>query len=149
MDEPNKEIPEEFIAYDETYPRKRGYVKGVGEVTMITSIYAEQDMHAYARLLFSRRSSGDITEQEIKDWQKAWEIIKEIKSWDFDEIKKKYKMQLIRDNDEYCHDYEELGDEVMLQGWLGDPINEENWQVMSLGDRLKLCCGESKNDFRK
>lgn len=106
---------------------KEEYIDGIGIVRMYFSIEAEQDAHAYLKLLFARRT-GPFTEQEIKDWQEAWEIIKNIHSYDFQKIKDKYKMQILRDEGEYEDIYGEFDDEVMLQGWLGG-IDEENWQI--------------------
>lgn len=130
----DREPKEDIVAHGISFLWKEEYIEGVGRVKMCITIEAEQDTHAYLKSLFARRTPP-FTDREIKDWQEAWEIIKNIHSYDFQKIKDKYKMQIFRED----HDcYGEYDDEVMLQGWLGDYINEENWQVMDIFERQEL-----------
>lgn len=114
----------EVKAYDAPV-KKQVHIEGLGMVTMRTSIEAEQDFHVYNRMLYSRRTP-EITEEEIRDWKEMWEIVKDC---DFEAIKKKYQIQFVREDDPWYDGEPSYDDTKLLEGWLGDPIHEENWQI--------------------
>lgn len=139
MDEVRNEtgiLPEGTEVFGETTTKTVINLNGIGRVMFISTLLFEQDYYAYHRLLFSRRTQ-EFSEQEVKGWQEAWDIIGKIHSYDFKKIKDKYKMQIF--SEEESKPYKDWpDDEVILQRWQDDPITQENWQVMDRSDRLRF-----------
>lgn len=69
-----------------------------------------QDHKGYLRTLYSIRTP-EPTEEEISDWQEYNEKFQGIKSWDFDEIKEKYNVKFIRDEN-WEYDYWDIPEDL-------------------------------------